>query len=163
MSNVTDNKLKYQIVLDEFLAAREWTDKYEIDLHNKTVTLTTTINFSGGNSGRLIIEASDKTDCVDVFIYFNLSCKEAKINEMTALLNGIHQRWIFGHFVVFPDGIVRWSQRVDFEGSQPSGLSLERIVQPGWDAASGFSDAIAAVALTRQSASDALKEYDETR
>ena len=160
MSKKTDDKLKYQVIFDEFLKSREWTDKYEIDVEKKAVTLITGINFSGGKSGRLIIEASDETDCVDVFIYFNLSCKEAKINEMAVLLNGIHCRWRFGLFTVFPDGIIRWSHRVDFEGSQPTGLSVDRIVQPGWDAASRFSDIIAAVALTRQSAADALTEYD---
>lgn len=161
MDKKNDNNLKFQTVLDEFLKGREWTDEYEIDNDEKTVALNTAINICDGHSGRLIIEASDKTDCVDVYIYYNQTCKEAKLDEMAILLNAIHRRWQFGRFTVFKDGYIRWAHRVDFEGSQPTGISLERIVQPGWSATEKFADVIAAVALTKQSAADAIEEYDQ--
>ena len=163
MINKSNSKLKYQVVLDEFLKERGWTDEYEVDTEEQSVFLDTQINISNGFSGRLIIDAKDQSDLVDVYIYYNQTCKENKINEMAILLNGIHQRWHFGRFMVFEDGYIRWAHRVDFEGSQPTGLSFERIVQPGWDATAKFASVIAAVALTKQSAAEALKEYDEDR
>lgn len=163
MTKKSNSKLKYQAVLDEFLEGREWTDEYEIDLEEQTVTLNTQINLSNAHSGRLIIQASDETDFVDVHIYYTQTCKESKLDEMAILLNGIHRRWHFGRFMVFDDGYMRWSHRVDFEGSQPTGLSLNRIVQPGWDATEKFASVIAAVALTKQTAAEALKEYDEEK
>ena len=161
MTKKSDSKLKYQVVLDEFLKEREWTDEYESDLEEKTISLTSGITICDSHSGRLIIEASDRTDIVDVYIYYNQTCKESKLDEMAILFNGIHQRWALGRFMVLGDGYMRWSHRVDFEGSQPTGLSLERMVQSGWNAAERFADVIAAVALTKQSAADALKEFDE--
>ena len=161
MTKKSDSKLKYQVVLDEFLKGREWTDEYESDLEEKTVSLSSGITICDAHSGRLIIEASDITDFVDVHIYYNQNCKESKLDEMAILCNGIHRRWASGRFIVFGDGYIRWSHRVDFEGSHPTGLSLERIVQSGWNAAATFADVIAAVALTKQSAADALKGYDE--
>lgn len=161
MTKKSNSKLKYQEVLDEFLEAREWTDEYEVDLEEESVLLNTQINISSGHSGRLIIQAYDQTDIVDVHIYYNQKCKESKLDEMAILMNGIHRRWHAGRFMVFDDGYIKWSHRVDFEGSQPTGLSLNRIVQPGWDAAEKFANAIAAVALTKLSAAEALKEYDD--
>jgi len=161
MTKKSDGKLKYQIVLDEFLKEREWTDEYESDLEEKTISLETVITICDSHSGRLIIEASDRTDLLDVHIYYNQTCKESKLDEMAILFNGIHQRWGLGRFTVLEDGYMRWSHRVDCEGLQPTGLTLERMVQPGWNAAKKFADVIAAVALTKQSAADALKEYDE--
>lgn len=163
MTKKSNSKLKYQAVLDEFLEGREWTDEYEVDLEEKSVTLVTNINLSEAHSGRLIIQASDETDYVDVHIYYNQICKESKLDEMAILLNAIHCRWGLGRFMVFDDGYIRWTHRVDFEGSQPTGLSLNRIVVSGWDSTEKFANVIAAVALTKQSAAEALKEYDEER
>jgi len=69
MGKKTDSQLKFQKVLDEFLKEREWTDEYEIDNEEQTVSLNSAINICEGHSGRLIIEASDRTDCVNVYIY----------------------------------------------------------------------------------------------
>lgn len=157
----TDEKLKYQIILDDFLKIRGWTDEYEVDLEAKSVSLSTKLNISEGHSGTLIIEASDRSDLVDVYIYYGITCKKEKQDELIRLINSIHQKWHYGHFIVFPDGYIRWSHRVDFEGSQPTGTSLDKIVSPAWGAVEKFADAIAAVALTKQSATEALDEYDK--
>jgi hypothetical protein len=153
-------KLKYQAVLEEFLAAREWKDEIEIDAETKSVKLAAGISIAG-QDGRLFIEASDVTEYVDAFIYFEFRCRENKLDQMAILLNEIHRRWLFGRFICFPDGVVRWTHRVDFENSSPTGLSIERIIKPGWDAAERFLEPISAVALTKQSAKDAIAEFDE--
>lgn len=156
-------KLKYQVALEEFLAAREWTDELEIDMEEKKVQLATGISIGDQSGNRLFVEGYDETDFVDVFIYYGIKCKEAKLGEMSSLLNEIHRRWLFGRFVCLDDGTLRWSQRVDFEGSSPTGTSIERMVSSGWESAERFLDVIAAVALTKQSAKDAIAEYDEAR
>ena len=98
MTKKTEGKLKYQIILDQFLKEREWSDEYEINSEEKAVSLNTGINICEGHSGRLIVEASDQTDYVDVYIYYSQTCKESKLDEMAILLNGIHRRWHFGKF-----------------------------------------------------------------
>lgn len=163
MAKKVTGKLKYQIVLDDFLAARDWQDECDVNLEEKKVALQTRIDVTPEQEGRLIIEASDKTDIVDVYFYYDLRCKEAKLEQMAILLNSIHVRWALGRFEVFPDGYMRWRHRVDFAGSQPTGLSLENIVQAGWAASSEFADPIAAVALTSLSAEEALQDYDQEK
>lgn len=163
MNQAKSDKLKCQVVLDEFLELREWTDEYKVDDEEQSVFLKTEIKITEGHSGNLIIEASDKTDCYDVFIYLGIACKENKLDELAVLFNLLHRRWSFGRFMFFESGNIRWAHRVDFEGSTPTGTSLNRIVAPGWAALEEFADVIASVALTKQSALDALQEYDDEK
>jgi len=154
---------RFHALMEEFLANREWDDELEVDEEAQTVKLNTGLDLNG-QDGRLIVEASEKTCFVDVFIYYTgFKCKPAKLNEMAVLLNQLHTRRRYGTFVAFDDGYVRWQHRVDFEDSEPCGLSIERIVGPGWEYAKQFSDPISAVALTKQSAKEALAEFDEAR
>jgi hypothetical protein len=153
-------KLKYQALIEEFMAAREWTDELEVDGEQKTTTLNTGVDLAG-QGGRLIIEGADESDLVDVYIYYKFQCREAKLEQMAILLNEIHQRWKYGHFTCFDDGHIRWAHRVDFEGSSPSATAIERLIKPGWDAAIHYIDPIAAVALTKQEAKEALAEFDK--
>jgi hypothetical protein len=153
-------KLKYQVLIEEFLAGREWKDELELDLDEQTAMLKTGVTIAG-QKGRLIVIGCDKTDFVDVHFYYDFQCREAKLEQMAILLNEIHQRWKFGHFISFADGHIRWSHRIDFEGSSPAAISIERIVQPGWDTAEHFINPIAAVALTKQGAKEAMAEFDE--
>lgn len=160
----SSGKLKYQIVLEEFLKAREWEDELSIDAENKKVALVTGVNI-GEHSGKLIIEASDETDIVGVYLYLSFSCKKSKRTEMCILLNDLNARGGTGGYGCFQlldpeDDRIRWVHRVDFEGSSPTGKSVEQIVGPAWDRVSGFIDPICAVATTKQSAAEAIEEFD---
>jgi hypothetical protein len=153
--------MKYKELLEGYLAAREWTDELSVDEENGAVQLDTGISL-GEQSGRLIVEAYEQTDLVDVFIYFKgFSCKEAKVGEMLTLMNSIHLRSRLGRFELLPDGVARWYHRVDFEGSSPTPTSIHQMVQPGWNIAERWADVLAAVALTKQSAEEALEEFEE--
>lgn len=160
MGEGSSQKLKYQVLLEEFLAAREWKDELEIDEEAQTAVLNTGINL-GELGGRLVVQGNDASDMVDAYVYYDIKCKESKIEQMAILMNGLHMRLAYGRFEVFPDGYMRWSHRVDFEGSQPSALSIERMAKPGWDIAGKFAGVISAVALTKQTASEALDDYDK--
>jgi len=153
------NNINFQEVLNEFLKLREWTDELNVDPETSIISLNTEIQIEG-QDGRLIIEANPESQIVDVFIYYSIMCRENKINELALLMNQIHHRWAFGRFEVYESGHIRWRQRYDFEGTKPTGLSIDRIVQPGWDAVGKFFDLIAAVALTKTTALQAIEEYD---
>ena len=159
MTTQSTQKLKYEIIINEFLKAREWEDELEVDLENKSVTLSTGVSSNGG-SIRLIIEAYDETDFVDVFVYYGFNAKKTKIEQMALLMNEIHLRWKAGKFMVLPDGRVRWTQRNDFEGSQPTGKSIEQMVSAGFSAVEMFNDVITSVAVSKQTAAEAIEEYD---
>jgi hypothetical protein len=152
--------MKYKALLEAYLAAREWQDELSIDEEHEAVRLDTGVSV-GEQSGRLIIEAYEKTEFVDVFIYYkSFNCKTSKFGEMLKLLNSIHLRVRYGRFELVDDGIIRWFHRVDFEGSSPTTTSIHQIVQPGWNIAERWVDVFAAVALTKQSAEDALEEME---
>jgi hypothetical protein len=151
--------INYKNLLNDFLSIREWTDELEDDAESSVMTLSTGIK-CGDQGGRLILTGNYGNGLIDVFIYLDQQCKEGKLDQMAVLLNGIHQRWSYGRFMVFSDGYVRWQHRVDFEGCNPTADTINNIVQVGWDVMSLYSDTIITVALTKQSAADALKEFD---
>jgi hypothetical protein len=166
MFKMKSKKLKYQTILEEFLKARGWEDELEIkkpegdSVH--IVSLDTSVN-QDGTPGRLIIECYEPpADVVYFHFYLDIKCKPAKFDQMTILLNEINIRGEIGHFEVFRDGgHIRWKNKVDFEGSQPTGVSITQNCGPGMDSVGKYGEVITAVALTKQSAADALKEYDE--
>jgi hypothetical protein len=56
---------------------------------------------------------------------------------------------------------VRWQFIVDFEGANPTGITIHQNFQPGWNTVENYINPISAVALTRQTAVEALREHDE--
>lgn len=161
--DTTRRKLKYEAILEEFMALREWADDLQVDEDDMSVTLNTAVSFES-QSGRLIVEASDKADIVKVYFYYAVACKESKFNEMSLLFDELHRRIFFGRFVRVGEGRVRWEHFIDFEGSGPTGQSVERMVDSGWRIVAEYAPVISAVALTKQDAAEALAEFDaETR
>jgi hypothetical protein len=149
-------------LLEDYLAAEGWDDELEIDAEARSVTLSTGIG-TGNLELSLIVEASDQTECVDAYVYYRrVKCKENKLPEMCQLFNFIHVEGGTGLFSVLPAGHIRWAHRVDFEGSTPTAVSLQRLVHPGFSAAARFVEPITAVALTRQTALEAWAEFNET-
>lgn len=159
MAKQSTQKLRYEVIINEFLKAREWEDELEVDSENKSVTLSTSVSSEGG-SLRLIIEAYDESDFVDVFVYYGFNAKKTKFDEMKLLMNELHLRWRAGRFMILPDGRVRWNQRIDFEGSQPTGKSIEQMVSAGFESIEQFNDVISSVAITKQTAAEAIEEFD---
>lgn len=162
--NAEVEKLRFQILLEQFLSDRGWQDELDVDSENKSVMLKTGVNIASHSGGMLIIEASDISEMVGVYFYLPFSCKDSKVDEMKTLLNDINVRRNYGCFQCIPDGDdgrIRWMQRVDFEGGSPTVKSLHQIVGPGWDTVAEWADVIAAVAITKQTAEDALAEFDE--
>lgn len=155
-------KLRFQTLLEDYLAAEGWDDELEVDTAARSVTLGTGIG-TGNLECSLIVEASDETECVAAYVYYRrVKCKESKIPEMCQLFNLIHIESGAGLFSVLPEGHIRWSHHVDFEGSTPTAVSLQRLVHPGLSAAARFVEPITAVALTRQTALEAWAEFNES-
>ena len=159
MAKKAVQKLKYEVIIREFLEARDWDDELEIASENMTTSLNTSVNYEGGTL-KLIIEAYDSSDLVDVFIYYGFNAKKSKLEETTRLMNDLNLRWRAGTFMALTDGRVRWHHRVDFEGSQPTGKSIEQMVSAGFAAVEKFSDVVSSVAITKQTALSAIEEYD---
>ena len=155
--------LKYEAVMEDFLSVVGWTDQLDIDGEAKTITLATSLSIAELN-GRLIIEAQDSNDIFDFFIYFLINCKNNKKEQIELTLCYINANWLLGTFVLINQAgnyYVRWQHRVDFEGSSPSGITIKNNFQPGWNAVERYASLISAVALTNQSANEAIAEYEQ--
>lgn len=149
--------------VQEFLDTREWVDELSVDNGEKTVNLVTGVSFSGQNGGKLYIEGWMATGILQVTFYLPFNCRESKLNEMAILINEIHNLNSYGRFQCLPnkaDRRIRWIHRVDFEGMQPRGIAINNIVGPGWNLCDHYFEAIAAVAMTKQTAHEALADLN---
>jgi hypothetical protein len=165
MANEKSTELKYASEMREFLSIMEWGDtKVDSNVEGQQVVIATGVDIDG-QSGRVIIEANSDTDIFDFYIYFtSIKCKPNKNEQMQWLMNELNKRWLFGRFQCFKTDdafLIRWHHRIDFEGSSPTGVTVRNNFKPGWDATEFFSGVIAAVALTNQSAKDAIAEHDQ--
>lgn len=158
---MSKKSLNCQKVLQEFLDAREWEDEIDVDTENNSVQLAVGVNFGEHKDGQLYIDASDENSMYGVFFYFPFKCKESKFAEMCVLLNTLNNKHQYGRFELTEIGQVRWMQKVDFEGVKPNARSIELMVGPGWDAMAYFADAVAAVALTKATAEEAIQQLME--
>jgi hypothetical protein len=159
---IEERKLRYVEIMKEFLEYKEWNDGFDLKEEICQVFLETGLTV-GHQSGRLFIEMNYDSELTDVYLYYNFHCRENKRDEVVKLINHLHLRWAPGRFELLPDGRVRWRHRVDFEGSSPSGVSIARIVDPGWDCTVMFVDVVVAVGMTNQTAEEALAEFDAAR
>lgn len=169
MVQKSEAEFKYEKVLKEFLEVREWEDELEKDAEKGEISLNTSIKFSNGQDMRLIIEGNNN-GLLEVYWYFDsFLCKKEKIPEMLLLLNYLHMRSTFGTFVLInlPDsplhGKIRWHGRVDFEGVEVTLDLLHLITNPSNNLVGQYGEVISTVALTKQSATNALEEFDEAQ
>jgi len=156
---MSKKQLQCQLVLQDFLDGREWQDEISVDAENQSVQIVSSVDFGEYKDGRLFIDASDANSMYGVFFYYPFKCKDSKYTEMCVLLNRINNRHQYGRYeLLIADGSIRWMQKVDFEGVELNGRSIELMVDPGWQAASYWAETIATVALTKVSAEEAYEQ-----
>lgn len=154
--------LKYEETLKQFLELRKWSDELILDEDNGKVVLSTGVDIEGQN-GRAIIEAQNDDIIRFYFYYLNIRVKDSKFEQMNILLSLINSRLLTGCLTMVgepQERMVRWEHVVDFEGADPTGVTIQRNFQPGWQALEFYIEPISAVALTKQSATDAINDRD---
>lgn len=156
---------KHEAAMQTFLTEMEWTDTLEYDFENEFVYLNTPISING-NSHQLIVE-SRENNIIDVYVYLrHLSVKPSKDDQMHILLSKINSRMRIGAFQFIREAdwhYIRWHHATDFEGSNPNGTTIRHQVITGIQTVEDHADLIAAVALTNQTADQALEEFNQSR
>lgn len=151
---------KHLATMKNFLNLMEWTDELEFRSDLDRVRLSVGISVTG-QAGRAIIDARND-DVFEFYIYYNfMKVNLNKIEQMKILLSEINMRIYEGCFELvgsIEDSRVRWRHIVDFEEASPTGLTVLRNFRPGWNHAERWLGVITAVAVTAQSAADALSE-----
>ena len=157
---------KYEAAMQTFLTEMEWTDDtLDYDFENDFVYLNTQISING-NTHQLIVD-SRENDLIDVYVYLrHLSVRPSKDEEMHILLSKINSRLRIGAFQFIREAdwhYIRWHHATDFEGSNPVGTTIRHQVITGIQTVEDHADPIAAVALTNQTADQALEEVHQSR
>lgn len=161
--NTDSARQRFEKILKEFLADRDWEDELKTDKESKRVGLATSVIIGSYNGGRLFVDAYYDLEVVAVYFYLPFECSKEKRTELCLLLNDLNQRGQFGGWgglQLLDDNRIRWVHQSDFEGSSPTGTSIEQIVGPGWERVNEFVEIIRGVALTPQSAADALALWE---
>jgi hypothetical protein len=153
--------LKYEKEMRDLASLLELPDSaISVDHEIEQITLKASYDLSG-QEGMMIIEANSASDGFDYYIYFKNKVKESRRDQVALLPSEFQSRYAPGRFEFeAEDGYFRWRNRVDFEESNPTALTIYRNVKPGWEICEALADVFAAVAFTKTSAADALAEYD---
>ena len=157
---------KHEAAMQTFLTEMDWTDDtLEYDFENEFVYLNIPITING-SIHQLIVE-SRENDLIDVYVYLrHLSVKPSKDEEMHILLSKINSRLRIGAFQFIREAdwhFIRWHHATDFEGSNPVGATIRHQVITGIQTVEDHADPIPAVALTNQTADQALEEFQQSR
>jgi len=152
---------KHEVALQTFLSEMGWDEEIDREREGDFISVRMAITI-GGNDNLLIIDAH-QNDIIDVFVYMRfLNVKSSKLDQMHILLSLINSEIRIGgfQFVQKPEWeVVRWHHSTDFEGSNPNHVTLRQQVVTGLNTVEEYSDTIAAVALTNQTAHAAMKDF----
>ena len=161
----TDNlKSNFKNLIEFFLKDREWEDSLGSN-DSGEVVLDKEISLSD-RQGKLILEASDEGEYLDIFIYLlSMQCKNEKMPEMFRLLNTINQQMMLGKFSIFEGDkrFVRWQYRLDVTGLTCSVESIDYLVSAGAEHVEYWTDPISTVALTSLGMEEALAEFESAK
>jgi hypothetical protein len=153
-------KLKYQQLVEDWIQDQGWSDEVDLDIDMSIVRLKTGIKANSQNYS-LFIEARGKTDLIQLYLYppFNVSAE--KTSEALILINEINLRIYQGRFAMMSDGRIQYKHCIDVEDMTPSVEAIGSMVSPAWRWCEKWDAALAAVALTRQTAGEVLRNLAE--
>lgn len=154
--------MDFKNLLSEFLALREWEDEIKFNTATNEWYVTTNIGVKN-QPFRLIIEGSNETQILGVFIYFNVSFIDTQSSDMSELISWLNPRIILGHFENLDNGGIRWVHKLDCEGTTINPQTLSINVQHGWDCVDEFSNTIISVALGQCGAREAIDHFFASR
>ena len=146
-------------ILQEWLDSRGWDDELIVSDDGTEVSLRTGIELDE-NSWNLFVDANNQSCLVGFFLYSSFKVKTAKRAEACLLVNEINDRMRLGRFVVRDNGQIQYRQQVDFEAAEPTSRSMELMAVPAFSFCETYNSTLAAVALTKQTAADAIAEFD---
>jgi hypothetical protein len=146
--------------VQEWLNEREWDDKINIDEENQASSLNFT--FSIKDQGfNVWIETDEKREYFKVYYYVPFNALSKKFNECTILFNEINKRSRAGAIYLHDNkGVICWRHIIDFEGTDPSIITIQNAFDAGASTLDAWFDEITEVALTKSSAQEIIEQLD---
>jgi hypothetical protein len=154
--------MKLPNVVQTFLDDMGWDDEITIDESAGLSQLKTGVSIND-QPYTLVIETDEQRSWIVLFLY-NLSSNvpEKRMSEACHLVNAINNRVQMGKIMVTKAaGPFRFVHAVDLEGVEASGIVVQNMYSAGVGVFTVWADALSAVALTKTSAEEILKEIDQ--
>lgn len=150
-------------VVAEFLNEQSWDDEIEIKEGRVGSTVATPVGIED-QPYKLYIEANEKGEVLEVYLYSPYLVPVARLPAMSRILNRINSSKLrLGRLAVLDDGDpnpVQFKAAIDFEGGAVTKSQVSTMVQVCF-LMSRFHHLLSAVALTKASEDDLWNDFLE--
>lgn len=144
-------------LIAQFLERMDWHDEIEEDEPAGRVRLETRIRVAG-QSCRLHVEASERSDSIALVMYPPFRVVEGQYAEACMLVNAINHRSRHGRFEIDPsDGELRFVVSADVEGAEPTGQFIVAMLNIANWMLERWLGELAAVSLSGRKAAEVLE------
>ena len=159
-SHEQNSENQFLTVMQQYLAQEGWGDEIAID-EDDDALIKTTLSFDG-QTHPLYIEGLTSIQNFKVHLYSSFSVPPHRQDEIAILLNFINVRLFLGRFALrISDEAapIQFLSSFDMEEGEMSAKMIFNMVGAGVHALSRYRDSLAAVALTKTSAREAINEF----
>ena len=145
-------------IVQEALDDLEWTDEIEDD-EEAGKSRVTTGAMVAGQPCNIFIDTHEQLDAISLYIYLPFCVTAENYPQACMLINSINVQARHGHLEILRDGgRIRLVASADVEGAAPTGIFVVRMVQLADAILSHWMWALAAVAVSGQTADALLAE-----
>jgi hypothetical protein len=145
-------------IVQEALDYFEWTDEIEDDEEAGKSRVTTGAMVEGQPCD-IYIDTHEQLDAISIFFYLPFRVTAKNYPQACMLINAINVKARHGHLEILQDGgRIRLVASADIEGATPTGIFVVRMVQLADATLSDWMWALAAVAVSGQTADALLAE-----
>jgi hypothetical protein len=159
--NMPEHAVSLKDTLQQFLNDNEWEDeiRHDADLDADYVATSYTID---GQRYHLVLMAEDDIQLLSVSLLSPIRVPKRRWPEAVFVINFLNTNMRLGHLQMNDDGAIVYRWMIDVEGTNPSPQQYGNLLIA---AAGCFSElrtaAIGAVAYSKESANDIIKDYIE--
>ncbi len=145
-------------IVQEALDYFEWTDDIADD-EDAGSSRVETGAMVAGQPCEIFIDTDEQLDAISVYVYLPFRVKAEHYTQACVLINTINAKARHGHLEILQDsGRIRLVVSADIEGASPTGIFVVRMVQLADAILSHWMWALAAVAVSGQTADELLAE-----
>ena len=145
-------------IVQEALDDLEWTDDIEDD-EEAGKSRVTTGAMVAGQPCDIYIDTHEQHDAISIYIYLPFRVAAENYPQACMLINAINVDARHGHLEILRDGgRIRLVASADVEGAAPTGIFVVRMIQSADAILSHWMWALAAVAVSGQTADELLAE-----
>ncbi len=149
--------MKFKSYIEDWVEAQGWEDPVEQEDAKSRLSFNLDVS---DQTFRVFIEGDDEKQWLELYMYAPFNVKTDKSDEILKLFNHIHHSTYYGRLVLLNDGRIQYKQIISLIDTEPSPMVLDRMYRTGVQVFENWLDELAALALTKQTYADLVKEWD---